>query len=88
MIKEKWNCMNEAEKKPYFDLCLPDKERFEREMAQYRESGYFTDEDGVHSLDLAIEKRNFKPHVVRPKRVLRAFEIFVSTNYKSKRDSL
>ena len=47
--------------------------------------GYFTDKHGVHSIDLAIKKRSFKPHITLPKRVKRPFNIFQIQHFKARR---
>lgn len=52
--------MTDKQKKPYFDASNKDKTRYEREMNQLEQKGYFVNKDGVKSTDLALERRVFK----------------------------
>lgn len=76
--------MSDAEKQPFVALSRQDSIRFKREYDEFRRTGFFTDEQGVHSVQLAIRKRSFKPHIILPKLVKRSKDIFISKNYAAK----
>lgn len=54
---KKWAEMDEAAKAPYEKMNLKDKERFARELAEWKEYGYYTNEAGVKSTELAKKSR-------------------------------
>lgn len=52
-----WKEMDDAAKAPYVTKNQLDKERFEKQMAEWKEKGYYTNEDGVKSTELAKKSR-------------------------------
>lgn len=41
--------MTDSDKKEFIELEEQDRKRFEREMAEYNKTGYFTDKNGINS---------------------------------------
>ena len=83
-MKDKWDQLSDEQKKPYRDIQRADKLRYEKEKAEFKKTGYFTDVNGVSSVELAVRKRSFKPHITLPTRVRRAIEVFISKQFAKK----
>ena len=84
LVKDKWDQLSDEQKKPYQDIQRADKLRYEKEKAEFKKTGYFTDVNGVSSVELAVRKRSFKPHITLPTRVRRAIEFFISKQFAKK----
>ena len=54
---EKWREMDDDSKAPYEKMYSEDKERFEKQMAEWNKNGYYTMEDGTKSTELAAKSR-------------------------------
>lgn len=46
---QEWKSMNDDQKKKYQDLNKNDLDRYHKEMKEFKETGYFTNSDGVNS---------------------------------------
>jgi len=51
-VKERWDALTDAKKKPYEKLAADDKVRLEKEREQLCTYGYFINADGVRSTEL------------------------------------
>lgn len=49
LLGARWGAMSEAEKAPYKELEAAELARHEKEMAEYKEHGYYTKPDGTKS---------------------------------------
>lgn len=45
-------------------------------MNEFKAKGFFVDEDGVKSTELAIKKGKFKKHITQPNKVRTALNFF------------
>jgi len=75
---EAWAKMTDEEKKPFQDMNAKDAERFEKELKQLKELGYFIDADGVKSTDMDKKHRKleFPEGTVMPKKKATAYMCF------------
>ena len=78
-----WQTMTEDEKKPYYEMQEADRRRFNKEMQEFEEKGFFVNSEGVKSTDLALSKPKFKDNVVMPKKVLTPYTNFVKSQFKT-----
>jgi hypothetical protein len=91
---EKWGTMNEEEKKPFVAEAELDQGRHEREVKEYKETGFFTNAGGVNSSTLdkikvkpkkgaanEISEDTSEPKVeaLKPKKAMVPFMFFVKT---------
>jgi hypothetical protein len=76
-LGEDWTKMDEKQRLPFVKLSEKDRERFDREMADFKNKGYFVDQDGVKSTDTRKMKPKFKPEVVQPKGVITPYSVFM-----------
>ena len=51
LLGERWQKMSDQEKKPYVEMVKADVARYEKQMKEFKELGYFTLEDGSKSTD-------------------------------------
>ena len=49
--------MPEDVKKPYRDMETEDRKRFAKELKELKETGSFTNQDGINSKDITPKKR-------------------------------
>ena len=88
-----WSGMTEEEKKPFVDEAATDQDRFDREMKQFKETGFFTNSQGVNSADLPRVKAKIKksaksaskdsePQILKPKKAMVSFMFFVKNQTK------
>lgn len=69
-ISADWKVATEKAKEPFVKLSNADKVRYEREMKEFKELGYFTNSDGVKSTFLMGKSRvvqEFETGTVLPK---------------------
>ena len=78
----------DKEKQKFIDLAIRDKERYEREMKQFEEEGFFVNEDGVKSTDLMPELKDFPADTVMPKKFCNAVAFFTKENFKKIQESM
>ena len=52
-----WQEMSEDERKPYREMEEKDRLRYSKELKELRETGSFTNQDGVNSRDITPKKR-------------------------------
>lgn len=52
---DKWKELTVEQKRPYEELCLQDKVRFERQTKELKDLGYFIMEDGSKSCDVVAK---------------------------------
>ena len=49
---EIWKTLGEDEQKQYKEIAAQDVLRYERELKEYKETGFFTNENGINSKDM------------------------------------
>lgn len=86
---EAWNKMTDAQKKPYQEKSSKDAERFEKEMKQLKELGYFINSNGIKStmLDKKGRELEFPPGTNMPKKQKTAYMFFFVEYHKLNKDS-
>lgn len=75
---QEWKSMNDDQKKKYQDLNKNDLDRYHKEMKEFKETGYFTNSDGVNSKFLNKKHRvqEFEQRTVMPKQVTSPYFCF------------
>ena len=84
---EMWNKMDEEAKKEWVDASQQDHIRYECEVKQMQETGYFTNKDGVCSSSLKVKVKKAKGAVggekeVKPKKACVPFMFLVKERAK------
>lgn len=87
-LRREWKEMTDEQRKKYEDGCLADRERYAKEWTEYKKTGFYTNQHGVHSIDLAIAKRSFKPHIILPKKLKRPKEVYIAKHHQAKKESM
>lgn len=78
-----WNEMSDEQKRPFFELQEADRRRYNREMKEFEELGYFVNSQGVKSTDIALCKPKFKKDVVMPKKVCTPYSHYVKSQFRA-----
>jgi urocanate hydratase len=70
---ERWNLLTDKEKEPYNKLAEADKKRYEKQMKEWEDKGYYTLEDGTKSSKFAKksgagEDSESEKEIVKPKK--------------------
>lgn len=73
-LGQAWGALSEVQKEPYHQASTEDKIRYEREMKQFTEKGFFINSKGENSTDHFVPK--LTDDVVQPKRGLSSFMFF------------
>jgi len=65
---ETWKTLSDKDKAPYVATAEEDKKRHDKELEEYKKTGFFTNKDGVHSSKLQVKikkkKRAAEPEAV------------------------
>lgn len=78
-----WGKFTDAQKKPYKDQNEISVKRFERQMQELTDKGYFNNDDGINALKSEKDpKRKYGPTVMLPKNTKSAYFIFMIENMK------
>lgn len=88
VMGQEWSAMTDKQKQPYIDLSIEDGKRYEKDLKQLEELGYFTNADGSKSCDMKLHPRNFKAHVTLPKRRLGIFNAYIKHLFETKKKSM
>lgn len=80
-----WSKMTDKERTPYMKQAEKDLRRHERERKQFEKKGFFVNEDGVKSTELAMLKRSFKPYVTTPKHLRTPYCFFIKQHFAAKK---
>ena len=80
---EKWKEMSEKEKQPFVKKADKDAKRHEREMKECEKTGFFVNEDGVKSTELAMLKCVFKKHVTTPEKLRSPFNFYCKEGWSN-----
>lgn len=77
-VAERWGKMSEKDKQPYVKLHQESQARYEKEMKQFKELGYFINSDGIKSTFLTRKgkAKEFEEGTVMPKAVKNAYMFF------------
>jgi len=70
-----WKNLSAEDRKPYDEMVMKDKERYEKELKQLGELGYFINSDGIKSteLDRKGKVKEFPEGTVMPKKTRSAY---------------
>ena len=85
-----WKALSREDRKPYNEMVSKDRKRYEKELKQLEELGYFINQDGVKSTDLDIKgkKRDFPQGTVIPKKVRSSYLYYFSECQKEAKSML
>jgi len=85
-----WKALSAEDRKPYNEMVSKDRKRYEKELKQLEEIGYFINQDGVKSTDLDLKgnKRDFPEGTVMPKKVRSSYLYFFSDCQKEAKSKL
>lgn len=84
LVRRAYNKLTDEEKEVYKELARKDKERYERQMKEYNEKGYFTLEDGrtstliKHPPSEQAKKRKPTPIRYMPTKRIVPFKAYLS----------
>ena len=71
----KWKEMTDAEKASYLKLAEQDQLRYKNEMTEFKEKGFFINQDGENSKDLFLREQK-KQTEAKPRKKFTAFFFF------------
>lgn len=85
---EIWKTMTDAEKEPYLAKAKADEVRYQTQLKELEEKGYFTTADGGKSTDLYVDpKKKYGEDCVVPKKPLSAYLFYTTSNVNKIKES-
>lgn len=73
--------MTDEQKKPYLDKSKQDEQRYQRQLKELEQNGFFMTEDGIKSTDLRVDpKKKYGETCVVPKKPLSAYLFYTTEN--------
>lgn len=85
---EIWKGMDDAAKEPYNAKAKADEERYQRQLKELEEKGYFTTAEGGKSTDLYVDpKKKYGEDCVVPKKPLSAYLFYTTSNVNKIKES-
>ena len=71
---KRWAALSETDKEPWYKKVADDKKRYDGQMEELKENGFFIMADGSKSTDITFDpKKKYAADVVLPKRALTAY---------------
>lgn len=84
ILGQAWNALTDAQKEPYHQAATAEKVRYEQEMKQFSEKGFYINAKGQNSADLYQPK--LSDDIVQPKKGLSSYIFFSLEESKKLRD--
>lgn len=85
---EIWKGLTETEKEPYTKKAKADEERYQMQLKELEEKGYFTTADGEKSTDLYVDpKKKYGSDCILPKKPLSAYLFYTTSNVNKIKES-
>ena len=78
-----WKTFTDVQKKPYIDESQKDQQRYIRQIKEFKENGFYTNEDGTDAFESEKNpKRKYGRDVLLPNSPKCAYTSFLSANIK------
>ena len=85
---EIWKTMTDTDKEPYTAKSMADEQRYQNQLKELEEKGYFVDENDVKSTDMYVNpKKKYGEDCVVPKKPLSAYLYYTTANVVSIKQS-
>ena len=89
-----WKELNDEQKQPFVEKEKADRVRYEKEMKEFNETGFFTNKEGVNSKDLdkvkvkpkkgeILKKKSKEDKILKPKKACVPFMFLVKEKSKA-----